>query len=64
MVIGDTISDMKAAKAANMKSAFVEDLVPADVEVMALADVFLSRIDRIIPMIQKPDEKPWKISVL
>lgn len=63
VVIGDTISDMKAAKAAGMKAAFIEDLVPADMEVIALADVFLSRIDRIIPMIQKPDEKPWKISV-
>ena len=63
VVIGDTISDMKAAKAANMKAAFIEDLVPADEEVLSLADVLLSRIDRIIPMIQKPEEKPWKISV-
>ena len=54
VVIGDTISDMKAAKAANMKAAFIEDLVPADEEVLSLADVLLSRIDRIIPMIQKP----------
>lgn len=63
IVIGDTISDMKAAKAANMKAAFIEDLVPADEEVTALADVFLSRIDMIIPMLEGRKEKKWEISV-
>lgn len=63
VVIGDTISDMKAAKAANMKAAFIEDMVPADEEVMELADVFLSRIDMIIPMIEKNASQKWKVSV-
>lgn len=63
LVIGDTISDMRAAKAANMKAAFIEDLVPADEEVTALADVFLSRIDMIIPMLEERKEQKWEISV-
>ena len=63
VVIGDTISDMKAARAANMKTAFVEDLVPADAEVMALADMLLSRIDMIIPMLEGRKEQKWEISV-
>ena len=63
IVIGDTISDMKAAKAANMKAAFIEDMVPADGEVTELADIFLSRIDMIIPMLEKKEASKWKVSV-
>ena len=63
IVIGDTVSDMRAAKAANMKAAFIEDMIPVDDEVMMLADVLLSRIDMIIPMIEGQKEEKWEISV-
>lgn len=63
LVIGDTISDMKAAKAAKMKAAFIEDMVPADEEVTELADVFLARIDMVIPMIEERKTSKWKVSV-
>ncbi len=63
LVIGDTISDMRAAKAAGMKAAFIQDLVPADEAVMSLADVMLSRIDAVIPMLSEAPEKELDVSV-
>jgi DNA helicase-2/ATP-dependent DNA helicase PcrA len=52
LVIGDTLSDMMAAKAAGMKAAFVPDLVEADKAIRELADVVLDRIDKIIDIIE------------
>ncbi len=63
LVIGDTISDMRAAKAAGMQAAFIQDLVPADEVVMSLADVMLSRIDAVIPMLSEKPEKELDVSV-
>lgn len=48
LVMGDTPSDMLAAKAAGMKAAFVPDLIEADDEIIRLADFRLKRIDDII----------------
>jgi len=52
MVIGDTPSDMQAAKAAQMTSVFVPDLIQADAEINSLADVQICRIDNIIEILE------------
>lgn len=51
LVIGDTLSDMMAAKAAGMRAVFVPDLVEADDSIRKLADVVIDRIDKIIDII-------------
>ena len=53
MVVGDTPSDMQAAKAANMTSVFVPDLIQADATINSLADVQICRIDNIIKILEE-----------
>ena len=52
IVVGDTPSDMKAAKAAGMRAVFVPDLVKADDEIRSLADIIVTRIDDIISILE------------
>lgn len=52
MVVGDTLSDMQAAKAAGMKAVFVPDLVKANDEIRELADLVVNRIDDIISVLK------------
>ena len=52
LVIGDTPSDVKAAKAAGMTVVFVPDLIEADEEVKRLADIRLNQIDEIIDILK------------
>jgi HAD superfamily hydrolase (TIGR01509 family) len=53
IVIGDTPSDMKAAKAAGMRAVFVPDLVEADEEIKELADIIVTRMDNIISILEE-----------
>ena len=52
IVVGDTPSDMKAAKAAGMRAIFVPDLVGADDEIKSLADIIVARMDDIISILE------------
>lgn len=52
LVVGDTPSDMMAAKAANMKAVFVPDLIEADEQIMRLADIRVRRIDELITILE------------
>ena len=51
LVVGDTISDYKAAQAAGMRIAFVPDMFPADEEIAEGAFAVLKQIDQVIEVV-------------
>ncbi len=55
LVVGDTISDYKAACGANMRMAFVPDMFPVDEEIAKGAFVVLKQIDQVIEVIGKKE---------
>ena len=53
VVVGDTLSDVRAAEAAGMKMFFVPDLVAVDEEIEEKSFAILNQIDELIEILDK-----------
>lgn len=55
LVVGDTISDYKAAQGAGMRMAYVPDMFPADEEIAKGTIAVLKQIDQVIEIVGKKE---------